>query len=157
MLRRTTPVVSFTTSHRALALRPSRTLLGGDMHSKDRYKAAWDDIPMHMLGWSRKRTFEWYWRATYQLGLRDTNRMTKLRSVINWAAAFSFLYVTYVSFFYSSIYHIYFEDWPEHFKRENARDYAVEHGGDVWAGDGKFIRPYFHINPPMLTMTEEDI
>ncbi|EPY43700.1 cytochrome c oxidase VIII (COX VIII) [Angomonas deanei] len=148
MLRRTTPVVSFTASHRALAMKPSRTLLSADMHSVDRYKAAWDEIPLHMLGWSRKQTYEWYWKAYYQLGLRDPSRMTKLRSLINWGAAFSFLYITYVSFFYATFYHIYMQDWPEHFKRENAREYALAHGGDVWAGDGKFIRPYFHINPP---------
>lgn len=157
MLRRTIPAVSFTASHRALMMRPSRPLMGGDMHSTDRFKAAWDDIPLHMLGASHKQVFEWYWRAMYQLGLRDPYRLTKLRSMINWAGFFSFLYLTYISFFYASFYHVYMMDWPEHFKRENARDYAVSHGHDVWAGDGKFIRPYFHINPPMLTMTEEDI
>lgn len=157
MLRRTAPAVSFTTSHRALMMKPSRALLSGDMHSVDRYKAAWDEIPMHMLGASRKEYFEWIWRCMYQLGLRDQYRFTKLRSVINWAGFFTGLYVFYNSMFFSSGYHIVYGDWPEYFKRENARDYAAAHGVDVWAADGKFIRPYFHLNAPMFTMTEDDI
>ncbi|KEG12622.1 cytochrome c oxidase VIII (COX VIII) [Trypanosoma grayi] len=157
MLRRTCPAVSFTTSHRALMLRTSRPLLGGDMHSLERFKAAWDETPIHLLGASRKEAFEWHWKCMYQLGLRDTTRMTKLRVVMNWGALFSFLYLTYISVFYASFYHVYFEDWPEEFKRENARAYAQSKGGDVWAADGKFIRPYFHINPPMFTMTSDDL
>lgn len=157
MLRRTNAAVSFATSQRALALTRSRPLLGGDMHSVDRFKAAWDDMPLHMIGYSLKQRYEWHWRMMYQLGLRDATRITKLRVVMNWATLFAFLYFGYISFFYTTIYHVYYQDWPEHFKREHAREYALSHGADVWAGDGKFIRPYFHINPPMLTMTEEDL
>lgn len=157
MLRRTVPAVSFTTSHRALMMKPSRSLLSGDMHSSDRYKAAWDEIPMHMLGMSRKQSFEWAWRCMHQLGLRDQYRFTKARSVMMWAGGFCFLYLGYLSFWFAGPYHVYYSDWPEHWKRENSRDYAVAHGSDVWAGDGKFIRPYFHLNPPMFTMTEDDI
>lgn len=157
MLRRTCPAVSFTASHRALMLNRSRPLLSADMHSIDRFKAAWDDIPLHLLGASHKERFEWHWRMMYQLGLRDTYRSTKMRTVLNWATLFSFVYLLYGSVYYTTFYHVYYQDWPEEFKRENAREYALAHGGDVWAGDGKFIRPYFHINPPMLTITEEDI
>lgn len=157
MLRRTIPAVSFTVSHSALMMKPSRPLLGEDMHSSDRFKASWDEIPMTLLGASFKERYEWHWRCMYQLGLRDVYRFTKLRTVMNWVALLVFLYIGYVSFFFASVYHVYYMDWPEQFKRENAREYALAHGGDVYAGDGKFIRPYFHINPPMFTMTVEEM
>ncbi|AAZ11052.1 cytochrome oxidase subunit VIII [Trypanosoma equiperdum] len=157
MIRRTAPAVSFTTSHRALMLRTNRPLLSADMHSLERFKVAWDEMPVHLIGASRKQSFEWYWKCMYQLGIRSTYRMTKSRVVMNWCAVFVFMYLTYISVCFSSFYHIYYQDWPEEFKRENARAYAQSKGSDVWAADGKFIKPYFHINPPMLTMTTEDL
>ncbi|KAG8345210.1 cytochrome c oxidase VIII [Trypanosoma vivax] len=157
MIRATAPAVSFTTSHRALMLRTNRPLLSADMTSVERYKAAWDEMPFHLIGSSRRQSFEWHWRCIYQLGIRSTNHMTKLRVVGNWAALFSFSYLTYISVYYSSFYHIYYQDWPEEFKRENARAYAQSKGSDVWASDGKFMKPYFHINPPLLTMTADDL
>lgn len=128
-----------------------------EMHSSDRFKAAWDDLPMHMMGFSHKECYEWYWRLMYQLGLRDCYRFTKIRCVLNWMCFFTYAYLFYLSAFFGTFYHVAFQDWPDYFKRENAREYALAHGADVWAGDGKFIRPYFHINPPMFTMTEEDL
>ncbi|KAG8344790.1 putative cytochrome c oxidase VIII (COX VIII) [Trypanosoma vivax] len=157
MIHRTTPAVSFTTSHRALMLRTNRPLLATDMHSVERYKEAWDELPFHLFGSSRKQAFEWHWKCMYQLGLRSTHHSTKLRVVMNWCALFAFLYLGSATAYYSSFYHIYYQDWPKEFKRENARSYAQSRGADVWAADGKFIRPYFHINPPMLTMTADDM
>lgn len=157
MLRRTIPAVSFTASHSALMMRTTRPVLGEDMHSVDRYKAAWDEIPMHMLGASTKQNYEWKWRDMYQLGLRNPYRFTKLRTVMNWVFIFVMGYSAYKTVGFSSFYHVYYQDWPEHFKRENSREFALAHGGDVWAGDGKFIRPYFHINPPMFTMTADEV
>jgi hypothetical protein len=156
MLRRTVPAVSFTTSHRALMYRANRPLLGKDLNSIERFKAAWDETPATLLGCSRKEQMEWQWKAMYQLGLRDVNRWTKLRSVFNWIFLFLFAYAGANTF---GMAFVVFPaiGLPDHFKRENAREYARAHGGDVWAADGKFVRPYFHINPPMLTMTTDEL
>ncbi len=156
MLRRTVPAVSFTTSHRALMYRANRPLLGKDLNSIERFKIAWDEMPLTMMGMSRKEQNAWHWKAMYQLGLRDVNRLTKGRVIFNWIYFVLFAYLGINTFCMSFIY-MPALGWPEHFKRENAREYARAHGGDVWAADGKFVRPYFHINPPMLTMTTDEL
>jgi hypothetical protein len=160
MLRRTAPAVSFTTSHRALMYRANRPLLGKDMNSVERFKAAWDETPFTMLGMSRKEQNEWHWKAMYQLGLRDVNRWTKLRSISNWIFLFLFAYVGSQTFFAMFIYMPIVggpSGMPDSWKREHSRESARARGSDVWAADGKFVRPYFHINPPMFTMTTDEL
>ena len=157
MLRRTAPAVSFTTSHRALMYRSNRPLLGGDMGSIERFKAAWDETPLTLMGASRKEATEWHFKAMYQLGIRDVSRFSKVRSVTNWIFAVILAYVGYNTIGITFFYYPAMGQWPEYGKRENAREYARAHGGDVWAADGKYIRPYFHINPPMFTMTTDEL
>eukprot|EP00331_Platyophrya_macrostoma_P033752 CAMPEP_0176436818 /NCGR_PEP_ID=MMETSP0127-20121128/18216_1 /TAXON_ID=938130 /ORGANISM="Platyophrya macrostoma, Strain WH" /LENGTH=102 /DNA_ID=CAMNT_0017820253 /DNA_START=126 /DNA_END=431 /DNA_ORIENTATION=+ len=102
------------------------------MNSVERFKAAWDETPATLLGCSRKEQMEWHYKAMYQLGLRDVNRWTKVRSVTNWIGAVLMAYwglgTVGMAFFYFPA----TGSFPEHYKRENAREYARAHGGDVW-------------------------
>eukprot|EP00758_Cryptobia_borreli_P006912 Tbor_TRINITY_DN5222_c0_g1::TRINITY_DN5222_c0_g1_i1::g.16359::m.16359 len=157
MLKRTIPSVSFTASHRALMLRTNKPLLGHEMNSTERYKAAWDDIPFSMIGWSNKDTFAWYWRCLYDLGLRDNMRWTKIRHIGLYANLGICLFFLYKCYFVACIYYPVFGEFPEHMKKENSRAHAQSKGFDVWCADGKFLKPYFHISPPMLTMTAEEL
>lgn len=157
MLRRTTPAVSFTASHRALMLRSNKPLLGHEMNSTERYKAAWDEIPLHTINWSRAEVFQWYWRCTYDLGLRDPAKFTKIRAMQTYGFGVFFILASielmYPNFYYMPMY----QTMPDYIKREGSEARGKAWGVDVIAPDGKFIKPYFHISPPMFTMKLEDL
>jgi hypothetical protein len=157
MLRKTTPAVSFTTSHMALMLRTSRPVFGKDMHSSHRYKAAWDEMPLGGLFMSRKDIWAWDWKCRFELGLGDAFRTTKVKMVmfyclwpIGTACAYGYIW--------PSFYHAIFQEVIPHMNRDNGVEYSKEaYGRDVWCADGKFVQPWVHINPPMFTMTTEEL
>ena len=158
MIRRTTPAVSFTTSHRALMLRSSRTLLGNEMNSTARVKAAWDEMPFNTWGFSNKQRFEWHWRCMFELGLRDTCRNTKSRQIFLAMIAIAMGYYVLNLIWPAYWYRIVFLKWPDKFANPDAgRQDARNKGYDVWCADGKFVRPFFHLNAPMFTMRIEDL
>ena len=158
MLRSTVPRVSFTTSHMALMLKTSKPILGGHgMHSDDRHKAAWDEMPVTTVHMDRKDQFAYDWKCRYELGLRDLTSITKLQTVMVW--------VTWVLIFWMS-YGLMWPFWgymaiwggvPPQYSREHGVEYSKQFGVEVWCADGKFVTPFFHINPPMFTMTVEEL
>ena len=157
MLRRTIPSVSFTASHRALAMRTNRPLLGSEMNSVERFKAAWDDLPMTSINMSCAEQFSWFMKWRLQLGIRDIYKTTKAKWALKW-----FTTVLTVGIIWPASYLNAFLRFPlfgpsEDMSKEKSLQLARAYGYDVWAGDGKFLRPYFHINPPLLTMTTEDL
>jgi hypothetical protein len=158
MLRGTVPRVSFTTSHMALMLRASKPILGGHgMHSSDRYKAAWDELPLTTHTQSRAEQFAWDWKCRYELGLRDTYRnskQTQIMLTLCWILMPICLY-GYAGPFW--LYHVWFGEVMPQYNRENGVAYSKQWGIDVWCADGKFVTPLFHINPPMFTMTIEEL
>ena len=157
MMRRTIPAVSFTTSHRALMMKVSRPLLGGDLTSVERHKACWDEMPLTVMGFSRKEMCDYYWRCMFEYGIRDAHSMTKSQIIMNWIFLVVFTYWLYKTMYFPCIYYPIFQQWPEYMGMEQARAEAQSWGQDVWCPDGKFVKPYFHISPPMLTMTIEEL
>ncbi len=157
MLKRTNPAVSFSASHRALYLRSTRPVLGGDLHSSDRFKAAWGDMPFTMINWATKDKWAYDWRVRYELGLRDDYMLTKCRSFLMycvpiWAAGMFYAY--YTPFIYLIIY----DKPPEYLSREGGPKHAWEwYGKKVWCHDGKFRTGLYHINPPMFTISAEEV
>jgi len=160
-MKRTVPAVSFTTSHRALMIRLSKTMLSEDshhhLHHRERFRAAWDDIPTFTLGYSNKQQWEHVWKMRYFFGLRASRYFSKGKSCLVPLLSLTSLYLFFRVPFYTFCYLPYYQTWPDFAKRENARAYAQSFGYDVWCPDGKFVRPYFHINAPMFTMTLEDL
>eukprot|EP00744_Colponema_vietnamica_P004051 GILI01006107.1.p1 GENE.GILI01006107.1~~GILI01006107.1.p1 ORF type:complete len:167 (+),score=33.63 GILI01006107.1:30-503(+) len=157
MIRRTIPAVSFTPSHRALMIRVSKPLLSGEMNSNQRLRAAWNEIPFTTWFMSRAQVFEWHWRIRYDLGLRDMKTFTKARLYFSYVAYVACLLAVYkilsVNYYYFPVH----QSFPEYMKRENSAEWAKAQGKEVWCADGKFVTPYFHINPPMLTMTMDEL
>jgi hypothetical protein len=158
MLRSTVPRVSFTTSHMALMLRTTAPLLGGHgMHSIDRYKAAWDELPLTTFSMSRSEAFAWDWKCRYELGLRDTYRNSKMTYAMLyclWLLVPVLLY-GYAWPFWG--YHCWYGEVLPQYNRENGPAYSKQFGVEVWCADGKFVTPMYHINPPMFTMTVEEL
>ena len=158
MLRSTVPRVSFTTSHMALMFRGSKPLLGGHgMHSEDRLKAAWDELPWTTFYMDRADAFAWDWKCRYELGLRDTYRTTKTNIILlkcMWIMIIIQLYGWIWPFW--GWYAFMGEPYPQ-YNRENGEAYSKQYGVEVWCADGKFVTPFFHINPPMLTMTVDEL
>ena len=158
MLRSTVPRVSFTTSHMALMYKASKPILGGHgMHSVDRYKAAWDEIPFTTLTMSRAEAFAWDWKCRYELGLRDTYRTTKLTTIVLYTMALLCPIMIY-GFVPPFWYYLAFKgEIPKQYSREYGPEYSKQFGVEVYCADGKFVVPFFHINPPMFTMTVEEL
>ena len=158
-MQRTAPAVSFTVSHRALAMRSNRALLGNNMTSWDRQKAAWSETPIHWAVLDFKGLREWVVRMTYELGLRDFERSNKFGCVMlyvlmTWSICAS---AEVGSVFW---YHIIYRTWPEHSGRNGMAgtvEYGKKHGRAVWYADGKFTKPLYHINPPYFTMTADEL
>jgi hypothetical protein len=154
-MQRTTQRISFTTSHRALAMKSTRPVFGYDMTSIERYRAAWDELPFWQMNMTRKEQHAWLWKSRFELGLRDPMRLTKLRSIGVTFMKLGGVLPLYL--LWSIMEYVIYRDWPYNYRRENARAYAQRWGGDVWFADGKFAKPVFHINPPALTMTAEEL
>jgi hypothetical protein len=156
MLKRTAPAVSFTTSHQALALKSSRMLLGHDMTSVERHKAAWDEMPWTTFFWSRKDQWNWDWRCRYELGIRCNYFTSKAKSYMAWSMVPMALLCLWDMQW--PIFVLIATDKPPAFmQRDHGEEYAKKFGKEVWGADGKFIKPYYHINPPMLTMTADEL
>lgn len=157
MIRRTAPAVSFTPSHRALMIRSSRPLLSGEMTSCERLRASWNEIPFTLWGLSKSENFAYHWRIRYDLGLRDMKTFSKLRLYWFYAA----MIVCTAAFWRICLLALwtfpYYQAFPEYTTKEGAAEVAKSWGKDVWCADGKFVTPYFHINPPMLTMTMDEL
>ncbi len=157
MLKRTCPAVSFSASHRALYLKSNRPLLGGNLVSTERYRIAWDEMPFTIFHWAQKDKSTWDWRCRYEFGLRDDYRLTKIRTfamycVPVWAAG------NFYAFYYPFFYLIVTDKAPEYCSREGGPAHAWKYyGKKVWAADGKFLKPFYHINPPMMTITTEEV
>lgn len=157
MLKRTSPAVSFSASHRALYLKTSRPLLGHDLHSSERYKIAWDEMPFTTFHWARKDIWNWDWRCRYEFGLRDDYRLTKCRTFLMYTVPVWALAMFY-AYYYPFLYLIAFDKAPDYCSREGGPAHAWKwYGKRVWAHDGKFIKPFYHINPPMLTISAEEV
>lgn len=157
MIRRTTPAVSFTPSHRALMMRASRPLLSAEMTSHERLSAAWNEIPFTLMGMSKAQVFEWHWRIRYDLGLRDMKSFSKSRLYTFYIAIASCALLAYRILTIPLWVFPYNQAFPSYMLRDNSPEVARSYGQDVWCADGKFVTPYFHINPPMLTMTMDEL
>jgi hypothetical protein len=155
-MQRTVPAVSFTTSHRALAMKSSRMLFGKDMTSTERFRAAWNEMPWSQIMMSIPERHAWVWKQTYELGLRDTNRNSKSKIIglyIGQVCVFVSMYlVTQPVWRY-----VIDREWPLHMQLGHERENARRWGADVYFADGKFQKPVFHINPPALTMTADEV
>ena len=157
MLRRTAPAVSFTTSHMALMYKASRPLLGGDMTSSDLVKAAWDEMPIGNYHTSRKEVWAWLWKAKYELGIRNYYTHTKGRIIMNYVLYFFIGYCAY-EYWYVLPFMLLTDKPPWYATRDHGAAYSKrKYGVDVWCADGKFVGPWIHINPPMLTMTVAEL
>ena len=157
MLKSTKPAVSFTTSHMALMMRSSRPVFGKDMHSRARYQAAWDEMPLGGLFMSRKDIWAWDWKCRYELGLGDGWRTTKIKNVMYYSLPF-ICTMCFYGYPWAGLYHALFQEMLPHMNRDNGVKYSKEnYGRDVWCADGKFVQPWVHINPPMFTMTTEEL
>ena len=156
MLRRTAPAVSFSPSHRALMMRSSRPLLGNSVGYHERYKAAWDEMPWQLMFTSKKTHWEWEWKSRFQLGLRNDNCRTKAQW-LNFYLMNFFCVMCFIDHGYIGFYLALFWAPPDHMNADNGRATAQKWGYDVWCADGKFVRPMFHLMPPMYTMKAEDL
>ena len=155
-MHRTVPAVSFTTSHRALAMKSSRMLYGKDMTSTERIRAAWDEMPFWQMHMSIADRHAWIWKERYELGLRDTNRNSKLK-ICMYYTLHVILWVNLFNWNYPLLHYIFKREWPSWMLRENSRAEAQRWGTDVYFADGKFTKPYFHINPPALTIKADEV
>ncbi len=157
-MRRSVPVVSFTTSHRALMYKMSQPLLGKEMNSQDRNKAAWDELPFSHWGFSNKQRFEWTYRMINELGLRDAPRSNKVRYLVLLFSVVSAIRVGYTMVWEGYFYRWVYWKYPAHIgDMEVGRTEARNKGYDVWCADGQYVRPFFHLNAPMFTMKVEDL
>jgi hypothetical protein len=142
----------------ALMLKTSRPILGGHgMHSEDRFKAAWDEMPLTTLNMSRKEAFAWDWKCRYELGLRDTLASTKINTIILWVmwALCPIMLYGFAWPFYG--HHVWYGETLPQYSREHGVEYSKQFGVEVYCADGKFVTPFFHINPPLFTMTVEEL
>ena len=155
-MQRTTQRVSFTTSHRALALKTTKMVFGNDMTSTERFRAAWDEMPVAQVQMSYAERHAWVWKMRYELGLRDTHRDSKVKTVFSYVLAV-LMCLNFFGWWWPVIEMIIWRQWPYEMRRENSREYARHFGSDVYFADGKFVKPVFHINPPALTMTADEI
>ena len=155
-MQRTVPAVSFTTSHRAHAMKSSRMLFGKEMKSPERFKAAWDEMPFSQIGMSMAERHAWLWKQRFELGLRDTHRNSKSKIIGMYVMTSLLTMGVFASSWPIYCYGVY-RDWPYSMRRENSREYARRWGADVYYADGKFTKPVFHISPPMLTMTCDEL
>ncbi len=157
-MRRSVPVVSFTTSHRALMYKMSRPLLGKEMNSADRNKAAWDELPFSSWGFSNKQRVEWQQRYVYELGLRELPKVTKVRYLVVLLWILCAMRAGYTLIWQAYFYRVIFWKFPDHIQNaELARTEMRNKGYDVWCADGQYVRPFFHMNAPMFTMKVEDL
>ncbi len=157
-MRRSVPAISFTTSHRALMLRNSRPLMGKEMNSQERCKAAWDELPFSNWGFSNKQRMEWLQRMCFELGLRDMPRSNKVRQIFLAIWIIGALKLGYHFVWGAYLYRYIYWKFPDYMiDPEVARTDARNKGYDVWCSDGQFVRPFFHLNAPMFTMRVEDL
>ena len=156
MLRRT--AVSFTVSHRALMMKTSKPLLSSDMTSTERLAAAWDETPWSRIQMSRQESWDWDFKARYQLGIRDNLRLTKVGAAFRIVFAICCFAWGIPEIIWPSLYHFWFDVWPEWLiSEEYNRKRAQSWGKDIWCADGQFSTPFFHMVAPMLTCKVEDL
>jgi hypothetical protein len=141
-------------------LKNTRPLLGADMTSVERYKAIWDEIPLTTINMSRKESYAYYMRALHSLGVRDALKLSKSRWALRYVFLGSMLFLWPVSagnyYYRAAIFGK--ETLPKEWTDIKAGQEAGKRlGNPVWAADGKFYRPYFHMAPPMFTMKQEDL
>ena len=157
MLKRTAPAVSFTTSHRALMMRSSRPLLGHDLTSTERVKAAWDEMPVWLFNKNRKESMAWDWKCRYELGIRDNFEATKGKYWFIRGMFFLWIPLT-VEFIGPQLYMAATGGLkPKRWSKEYGPTFAKKFGYEVFCADGKFVKPFFHICPPMFTMTADEL
>ena len=155
-MRRTIPADSFAPSSINLMLNRSRPLLSAEMNSHQRLAAAWNDMPFGFSGKARHELVAWDDKCRYELGIKRIHYQTKgnwIMTSCGWFFALMCI-INFISF----PYRLAFFGLPEHLSREKGPAYAkATYGVDVWCADGKFIRPHFHISPPMFTMTADEL
>ena len=159
MYRLTRPSISFAASSILLKERLNHPVLSADMLTTDRLYAIWDDLPWTLTGKSNHEKIEWIRFATYELGVRryayGTTKGFWLFMNLFWAVAIFCILD-------SGWLHLYYAYSGGQHLAHLSLDYGTEftqkwHGIDVYCADGKFVRPFFHLFPPMYTMTLEDI
>lgn len=157
MLRATTSRVSFTTSHTALMVRSSKPLLGSDVHSHMRAKGAWDEMPFCSWFMSRSEWWAWDWKCRYELGIRDLYKTQKWTYMLLYCMPV-FMAINFYGLVFPPLYHVVYGEIVPWMNRDNGVEYSKRvYGFDVWCADGKFVQPFWHINPPMFTMKQEDL
>jgi hypothetical protein len=138
-------------------IKSSRPLLGG--HGKTSVqlqREAWEETPLTMLTWSKKDAYKWELRRRHELGIRDTYSRSKL-CYSGYAIATGIIIFGLTTYAYIPFLMIFTQKIPEYYNSENGVANAKRWGIDVWCADGKFLKAYFHINPPMLTITADEI
>ena len=158
MMKRTVPAISFHPSSINLMLRVSKPVLSAEMDSITRMQASWNELPFNFTGASKAEMVAWDDKRTYELGLRRVYYFTKQNWImmnVTWFLAI----LLFSEFNYFPIWMAYYAgDGPTHLKRENGKEWTKKtYGIEVYCADGKFIRPHFHMTPPMFTMTADEL
>ncbi len=160
-MKRTVPAVSFTPSHRAFMFKMNKPLLGAAMHHRERYRAAWDDIPLNM--WfdpDMTRTWNWDTKCRFQLGLRNDVWRTKLGIINYFVLQFVMAYHGFQLCFipvYTAIYGMDSYDNDTLMGRKHGTEDGIRRGYKLFCADGKFAVPTYHMHPPQFTMTTDDM
>eukprot|EP00760_Papus_ankaliazontas_P032233 PhM_4_TR5705/c0_g10_i1/m.94714 len=156
-MRRTLPAVSFAPTHVNLMMRSSKPLLANEMDSYQRLAACWNDLPFSFTGNAKYEFCQWDDKCRYELGIRRIQHMTKA----HWLGMNLLWFVGFLSFLevgYLMPYMLFMNKGPDNLSRDNGPAYSKRvYGVDVWCADGKFIRPFFHMVPPMFTMTADEL
>ena len=159
MYRLTRPAISFSASSILLKERLITPLLSSEMHSDDRLCAIWDDLPWTFVGQKPYKFIEWTNFTTYELGVRRHSYGSTKAHWIMMNLAWALLIFTFFEGGWLPAYYAFSGGVP---LERHSVDYGTEfsqkwHGVDVYCADGKYVRPFFHIFPPMYTMTVDDL
>eukprot|EP00759_Apiculatamorpha_spiralis_P021009 PhF_6_TR2613/c1_g1_i1/m.4411 len=157
-MRRTIPAVSFHSSSINLMIKNSRPLLAADMNSIQRARASWNELPFWFVGKPKMDQFDWHNRTIWELGLRRIQQLTKTRWIaknLGWSCALlAFLDWGHIVLTLPASGGV----WINRHSREHGVEWAKKNfGAEVWCADGKFVRPHYHMTPPMFTMTVEEL
>eukprot|EP00009_Paramoeba_aestuarina_P005288 CAMPEP_0201521704 /NCGR_PEP_ID=MMETSP0161_2-20130828/15729_1 /ASSEMBLY_ACC=CAM_ASM_000251 /TAXON_ID=180227 /ORGANISM="Neoparamoeba aestuarina, Strain SoJaBio B1-5/56/2" /LENGTH=119 /DNA_ID=CAMNT_0047920387 /DNA_START=171 /DNA_END=530 /DNA_ORIENTATION=+ len=107
----------------------------------------------------RYKEIEWHNYATFELGLRRVMYSTSKMRWIMMNVAYCLMLLILFDQCWQLVYHAWTKNGvPEQWSIEHGKEFSKKwHGIDVWCADGKFYRPFFHMFPPMYTMTVDEL
>eukprot|EP00008_Paramoeba_atlantica_P005436 CAMPEP_0201489934 /NCGR_PEP_ID=MMETSP0151_2-20130828/24268_1 /ASSEMBLY_ACC=CAM_ASM_000257 /TAXON_ID=200890 /ORGANISM="Paramoeba atlantica, Strain 621/1 / CCAP 1560/9" /LENGTH=130 /DNA_ID=CAMNT_0047875681 /DNA_START=175 /DNA_END=567 /DNA_ORIENTATION=- len=128
------------------------------MDSYERMYACYNDLPFTWLHKAPYEAVQWDDRRVYELGLVRWNYGTSKLVWIMMNFMWFLVVVLFVDLNYIVLYLPIFNRLPEHLDSTYGKEWSKKvYGAEVWAADGKFLRPFFHLTPPMYTMTVEEM